>query len=76
MSHETGPTIMMLTSAGHHGDSARCRELGIGAYLTKPINAAELRAAVAHLLRGAVQARREAGHPRDDAGGRRAGPGR
>ena len=55
MSQDAGPTIMMLTSAGHYGDSARCRELGIGAYLTKPINAAELRAAVSHVLRAAVK---------------------
>jgi PAS domain S-box-containing protein len=30
-------TIMMLTSAGLRGDAARCRELGVAAYLTKPI---------------------------------------
>ena len=30
-------TIMMLTSAGHLGDAARCRELGISAYLLKPV---------------------------------------
>src|SRR5690606_14478642 len=32
-----GATIMMLTSSGHYGDSTRCRELGIAAYLTKPV---------------------------------------
>jgi CheY-like chemotaxis protein len=37
-----GATIMMLTSAGHLGDAARCRELGISAYLVKPIRPAEL----------------------------------
>src|SRR5712664_3898018 len=30
-------TIMMLTSAGHRGDAARCQELGVSAYLLKPI---------------------------------------
>jgi signal transduction histidine kinase/CheY-like chemotaxis protein len=35
-------TIMMLTSGGQRGDAARCRELGIGAYLTKPITQGEL----------------------------------
>ena len=30
-------TIMMLSSVGHRGDAARCRELGVAAYLTKPI---------------------------------------
>ena len=32
-----GPKIMMLTAAGWRGDAARCRELGITAYLTKAI---------------------------------------
>ena len=37
-----GSTIMMLTSAGQRGDAARCRELGISAYLVKPIRRSEL----------------------------------
>jgi two-component system, sensor histidine kinase and response regulator len=36
------PTIVMLTSAGHVGDVARCRELGVSAYLVKPIRECEL----------------------------------
>jgi two-component system sensor histidine kinase/response regulator len=36
-------TIMMLTSAGHRGDAARCQELGVAAYLLKPIRQSELR---------------------------------
>ena len=35
-------TIMMLTSAGRPGDAARCRALGIAAYLIKPIRQSEL----------------------------------
>jgi CheY-like chemotaxis protein len=35
-------TIMMLTSAGDRGDAARCRALGVTAYLTKPIRQSEL----------------------------------
>jgi CheY-like chemotaxis protein len=35
-------TIMMLTAGGHRGDAARCRELGIASYLTKPIKPSEL----------------------------------
>ena len=35
-------TVMMLTSAGHRGDVERCRELGIAAYLYKPIRKPEL----------------------------------
>ena len=41
-----GATIMMLTSSGSYGDAARCRELGIAAYLTKPVAAADLHAAI------------------------------
>ena len=43
-------TIMMLTSAGHRGDAARCKELGVSAYLLKPIRQAELREAIARVL--------------------------
>ncbi|HET8924490.1 MAG TPA: response regulator [Candidatus Acidoferrum sp.] len=46
--------IMMLTSAGHRGDAARCNELGVAAYLLKPIRQSELREAIARAL-GAVQ---------------------
>jgi CheY-like chemotaxis protein/nitrogen-specific signal transduction histidine kinase/HPt (histidine-containing phosphotransfer) domain-containing protein len=38
--------ILMLTSGEHRGDVARSRDLGIAAYLTKPVRRAELRAAV------------------------------
>jgi two-component system, sensor histidine kinase and response regulator len=43
-------TIMMLTSAGHRGDGARCQELGVAAYLLKPIRQSELREAIARVL--------------------------
>src|SRR5579863_207625 len=43
-------TIMMLTSNGQRGEAARCRELGIAAYLTKPIRQSELRQANATVL--------------------------
>ncbi len=43
-------TIMMLTSAGHRGDAARCQELGVAAYLLKPIRQSELHEAVARVL--------------------------
>jgi signal transduction histidine kinase/DNA-binding response OmpR family regulator len=45
-------TIMMLTSAGHLGDAARCRELGISAYLVKPIRQGELLNAICLMLDG------------------------
>jgi signal transduction histidine kinase/DNA-binding response OmpR family regulator len=43
-------TIMMLTSAGHRGDAVRCRDLGVSAYLLKPIRQSELREAIAKVL--------------------------
>jgi PAS domain S-box-containing protein len=42
--------VVMLTSAGHRGDAARCQELGISAYLLKPIRQSELREAMARVL--------------------------
>jgi two-component system sensor histidine kinase/response regulator len=44
------PTIMMLTSGGQRGDAARCEELGIAAYLIKPVRHAELREAIIRVL--------------------------
>lgn len=41
---------MMLTSVGHVGDAARCRNLEIAAYLVKPIGLNELVNAVALAL--------------------------
>jgi signal transduction histidine kinase/DNA-binding response OmpR family regulator len=43
-------TIMMLTSGGQRGDAQRCGELGIAAYLLKPIRQSELREAIARVL--------------------------
>src|SRR5262249_2328866 len=48
-------TIMMLTSAGHRGDAARCLELGVAAYLLKPIRQSELREAIARVLGARTQ---------------------
>ncbi|HYE88129.1 MAG TPA: response regulator, partial [Vicinamibacterales bacterium] len=48
-----GATLMMLTSSGQYGDSARCRDLNIAAYLVKPIKQSELRAAIANVLQPA-----------------------
>ncbi len=49
-------TIMMLTSGGQRGDAARCGELGISAYLVKPVRQLELRAAIARVLSNKDQA--------------------
>ncbi|MGA9040113.1 MAG: response regulator [Terriglobales bacterium] len=49
----TAPTesaILMLTSAGASGEAVRCRELGIAAYLLKPVLKADLLAAILAVL--------------------------
>jgi PAS domain S-box-containing protein len=43
-------TVMMLSSAGMRGDAARCREIGVSAYLTKPIRQSELLDAIVTAL--------------------------
>ena len=40
-------SIMMLSSAGRQGEVRRCQELGVAAYLTKPVRQSELREAIA-----------------------------
>ncbi len=45
-----GASIVMLTSAGVRGDAARCRKLGIVAYLVKPIKQSELLDAIMLVL--------------------------
>ena len=45
-----GTMIMMLTSGGLRGDVARCRKLGIAAYLIKPVRQSELVDAILSLL--------------------------
>ena len=45
-----GAAIIMLTSASQTGDSARCRELGLAAHLTKPVTSWELRQLICGVL--------------------------
>ena len=42
--------IILLTSMGRRGDAARCKDLGISAYLLKPIKQSELMAACMNVL--------------------------
>jgi CheY-like chemotaxis protein len=42
--------IVLLTSAGQRGDVARCRELGVASYLTKPVARAELQDTISRTL--------------------------
>ena len=51
-----GSTLMMLSSAGRSHSAARCREIGLAAYLTKPIRQSELLDAITTAL-GARQER-------------------
>ena len=45
-----GATVMMLTSSGEFVDQARCTEMGIAAYLTKPVYADDLLAAIGRAI--------------------------
>jgi two-component system sensor histidine kinase/response regulator len=49
-------TIMMLTSSGQLGDSARCREIGVAAYLVKPTRAKELLESICSALQAEPRA--------------------
>ena len=66
-----GATVMMLSSSGEYGDQARCAELGIAAYLTKPVYAGDLLAAIERAIgsKPSIAAPRAA-----DVEGRRAWP--
>ena len=48
--HLTNAIIMMLSSADQVADAARCRELGISVYLTKPVRQSELLDAIMSAL--------------------------
>jgi PAS domain S-box-containing protein len=51
-----GLPLLILTSAGERGDAARCRELGVQAYLTKPVVRTDLIEAVGAMLAPAAPA--------------------
>ena len=60
-------TIMMLTSGGQGGDVARCRELGLAAYVTKPLSQRSLYQVVAQVIgAGAAASDAFAFSPRKD----------
>jgi CheY-like chemotaxis protein/HPt (histidine-containing phosphotransfer) domain-containing protein len=48
LTHEA--IVMMLTSSGQRGDAARCKQLGIDAYLVKPVRKSELLSAILSAL--------------------------
>ena len=49
-----GTTLMMLTANSMKGDVARCRELGLNAYFTKPISLTQLRDALQSAMTGST----------------------
>ena len=51
-----GGIVMMLTSGGHGGDAARCRALGLAAFLTKPIAPQVLALTLEHILSDRAEA--------------------
>jgi signal transduction histidine kinase/DNA-binding response OmpR family regulator len=58
-----GPMVMMLTSSSQQEDLARCRELGIGAYLNKPLRHSEMLDAVMTALGHAAVTAEHTTHP-------------
>ena len=46
----SGIPVVLLTSTQGGGDVSRCMELGIQAYLSKPIRQSELHEAIARIL--------------------------
>lgn len=42
--------VIILTSGGDRGDAVRCRELGVSAYLTKPVHEADLLETIQRVL--------------------------
>jgi PAS domain S-box-containing protein len=48
------PTIVMLTSSGERGHASRCLQLGIAAYLLKPVKQSELLFTLSRVLKGSV----------------------
>jgi two-component system sensor histidine kinase/response regulator len=51
----SGATVMMLTSGMPPGAAARCTELGVASYLTKPVTQAELIDAILIAIGGATE---------------------
>ena len=53
-SAHSSPVILMLTSGDRPGDFARCREIGVAAYLLKPVKQSELFDAIVAALGVAI----------------------
>jgi CheY-like chemotaxis protein len=68
-----GASIMMLSSGARPGDRARCFELGISAYLTKPVKQSDLMDTIVGIFASRAGGRKEPprNEARPSAGGRR-----
>ncbi len=51
----TDATVMMLSSSAQREDAVRCRELGVAAYLTKPLGQKELKHTINSILAGTAE---------------------
>ena len=51
--------IMMLNSVGQRGDAARCEELNVDGYLTKPVKQSDLLKSIATIFSPSLERRRE-----------------
>jgi two-component system, sensor histidine kinase and response regulator len=58
-----GTTLMLLTASGVKGDAARCKELGLSAYFTKPISLTQLRDALGDATTSESAEERDAAAP-------------
>ncbi len=58
--------VIILPSAGQRGEAARCQELGVDAYLTKPVSQPELFEVISRVLSGAWIPQPEATAPAFD----------
>jgi CheY-like chemotaxis protein len=61
------PATIMLTSGGHSGDARRCWEMGIAAYLTKPVMRAHLLETILRILGPRTSSTKPAGRLRRPA---------
>ena len=62
--------ILMLSSGDRAGDAARCRDLGLQRYLTKPVKQSELLDAIVGAVGTLERARAKSGHKRMSMTGR------
>jgi CheY-like chemotaxis protein len=53
--------VIMLSSAGQRGDAIRCKELGIAAYLSNPVEQSDLRECILRVLREGASDRASVG---------------